>query len=125
MLRNKPFGLTKKNAIDRSKHLDIVVSSAELKKLILQRCKNMDIRPSDICAVMNIPWQHFKKHYLETDNPEADMYAVTQENLIIIARELNIRVRVSIIVDEIDPEKKKFFRSGAIRWTNDYRHPET
>lgn len=107
---------------DREAPVDIIFTSAELKKLIIQRTEETKIRLVNICQVMNIPWMNFKETYLECENLIANK-KFTQEDLIIIARELNIEVRVAIILNPIDPAKKAFYKAQPPQWTEEYRYP--
>jgi len=50
------------------KHIDVIVSSGEIRKLFFQRCKDMNVDPYRVAMAAGIKPSVFKQYYV--DNPE-------------------------------------------------------
>ena len=86
---------------------DIIVSSAELKKLIIKRCEDLDVKLMHVVEDVGLVWQTFRNNYL--NNPNAlSTPAVRAENILDICEVLGIDVKISVRIKE--PDKEKIFK---------------
>ncbi len=86
---------------------DIIVSSGELKKLIVNRCEELDIRLMHVVEEVGMNWATFRNNYL--NNPNAlSTPAVRAENIMDICELLGLKVKISVKIGE--PDKETIFK---------------
>ena len=86
---------------------DIIVSSGELKKLIVNRCEELDIRLMHVVEEVGMNWATFRNNYL--NNPNAlSTPAVRAENIMDICELLGLKVKITIKIGE--PDKETIFK---------------
>ena len=84
----------------QQKFADVIVDSGELKKLIIQRAKDLKVRQYHLCDILNISWPSWRK-YLENDK-NLSTPTLRQEHIIEVAKALGINVRITLVVKDID-----------------------
>lgn len=89
------------------KFRDIVIDSAELRKLIKHRMKELNLKNYDVCEANNISYGTFMK-YLREDKTLSTP-TLRQEHLINVAESLGIRIRVQLIIGKFEDIDRSFF----------------
>ncbi len=92
-----------------TKYLDIIVSSAELKRLILDRCDELGVSIYNVSDEAGINYNTFKQLYLQKDEPQCSP-ALRQEHIIKMAELVGIKVKVTLVltpIDKVDVEELK------------------
>lgn len=87
------------------KRTDIITDSRELKKLIVQRAKELNIHLPYAVKEAGMDWIKFKTFHLNSSNNEG--YRVPQKNLLILAKLLGIDVRIQLVIkssENYDPD---------------------
>lgn len=99
---------------NEASHPCIIVGSKELKNAIKNRCEELNIKIYNVVNRLGMPWDSIKRNYWQNESPLSTP-AVRAEDIIEIANEIGIRVRVSVILDHPntieDPEPLKIKKS--------------
>ena len=94
--KNQPF-----------KFFDIIVSSSELKKLIIYRIEKLNLDHLQVCEANNVSYNSFKK-YLNNDK-SLSTASLRQEHILNIAKSLGVNIRVQLVYNDISDVDRDFF----------------
>lgn len=84
-----------------TRYLDIIVSSSELKKLIKFRAEALNVSLYHVANAAGIRYATFKAYYLQEDDPKCSP-ALRQEHLIKVAEQLGIKIRVTLVLEDLE-----------------------
>ena len=87
--------------VSEAYYYDLIVSSGELKKLILARIEELDVNLSLVLKEAGIKDSTFRLKYLRTNNPVSTP-AFRQSHMIRLLEVLGIKTRVQFIVEDKD-----------------------
>ena len=102
------------------KYLDFIVSSGEIKKLILDRAEILGLSIYQVCEEAGMNYDYFKKFYLQKQEPQCS-FKLRQLDLIRIAAVVVVEIRLTILttpIDQVETEHikgKKFVNRDAKR----------
>ena len=87
-------------------NLDIIVASGELKKILIQRSKDLGVDFKSVCQKVGFSYEAFSKHYLQQNSPRPTS-SFKQKHLVMIAGELGIDVRVAIVIKKVNDNVRR------------------
>jgi len=102
------------------KYLDIIVSSGEIKKLILDRAEILGLSIYQVCEEAGMNYDYFKKFYLQKQEPQCS-FKLRQLDIIRMAKVVGVEIRLTVLTTPIDQVKtdhikgKKFVNRDA-KW---------
>ena len=102
---NSRFGKISRN--QAFKFRDVVIDSAELRKLIKHQMKHLNLKTWDVTEANNISYGTFKKYM--RDDKTLSSASLRQEHLMNVAESLGIRIRIQLIVKKVEDIDRSFF----------------
>ena len=100
-----------------TEHWCPIVSSKEIKELIINRLNELGVSASEVCIRADVSYASFKKFYLEEDEPKSKP-SLRPEDLMKVGKLIGIKIKTQVIVKDahlIDRSKllnKKFIPHG-------------
>ena len=82
---------------------DIIVSSKELKKLISERAKELDVKLFHVVRHAGINWGTFKLNYLYAEDILSGP-SIRQEHILKVCKTLGINARMTLTIVDPDPK---------------------
>ena len=76
-----------------------IVSSKEIKQLIIDRLNELGVSASEICIRADISYASFKKFYLEEDEPKSRP-SLRPEDLMKVGELIGIKIKTQVIVKD-------------------------
>jgi len=87
----------------RLRFWDIIVSSKELRKLIVERADELDVNIFHVVREAGLNWSTFKKRYLYSEDI-LSRPSIRQENILKVCEVLGLDIKLTITVTEPDKE---------------------
>ena len=87
----------------RQRFWDIIVSSKELKKLIIERTEELDVKLFHVVKEAGMSWWSFRDNYLYSEDIMSGP-SIRQATILKVCKILGIDVKMTITVVDPDPE---------------------
>lgn len=96
------------------KHLDLIVSSGEIRQRFFQRCKDLNIDPYRVAIKAGITITSFKKNYVDNAEPICTK-SFDQEKFIKMIKLVGIDIRVFVNVKPFHETYVRLVKEGIIK----------
>jgi hypothetical protein len=101
------------------KSIDVVVSSGVLRKKFIERCRELDIKPTTVGELAGIPANILKTFYLEHKFPRTTKF-VTQRKVMRMFELVGMKIRVLCSIQDIDEVREEMTKRKLVLFNNGY-----
>jgi hypothetical protein len=96
------------------KHLDLIVSSGEIRQRFFQRCKDMNLDPYHVAIKAGITINSFKVNYVHNANPICTK-SFDQEKFLKMISLVGIDIRILVNVKPFNETYVRLIKEGIIK----------
>lgn len=89
-----------------SKHWCPIVSSKEIKKVIINRCDNLGVSVQEVCLSCGFNDEVLTKEWLNNNEP-LSVPTIRAEAIIAIGKKIGIEIRTIVVVKDIEKYSRK------------------
>jgi len=96
------------------RYVDVIISSGQIKKLLFERCKQLQINIYSLCFKVGINPTAFRENYVKNQYPSA-LSSIPQDKFLNMLEIVGINVRVLVSIEDFEQVHKRISKDNSIQ----------